>query len=173
MNNDLMKEALSTLSSVDDMSLHEFADYLEQQADFIRNMAVQNSLTREDKNAAGMRFIQQSPRIVSRYLLQGHSLEEAIEKTATKTGAPVTAIENAWRRFSDSKNEHAMRQRNRLLIELASAGMSNAEIGHRLNLHYSSVARLIAKARRMNFLALPDTTQSVSKLKKRGDDDVF
>mgnify|MGYP000536592238 CR=1 FL=1 len=140
---------LEKLRNVDHLSLEDMAKFFEEQAEHCRmQAATQKIATDGERIAAGMDFIVRTPRIVIRYLNKGYSLEEAMSRTSTETGAPITSIERAWNRFTHDKSIYETRRRNRLILELAAMGFSNADIGKKVHLHSNSVSRIISRARK-------------------------
>lgn len=141
------------LSQVDHFSLNDFAEFLERSADQVRELAVKNSIKPEEQQAGAIDFLLRTPRIVMRHLKSGHSLDDAMALTAKETGAPVGSINRAWRRFCQDKSLYELRRRNRLIIELAAMGFTNAQIGKKVNMHPHSISRIISAARRVHHQA--------------------
>ncbi len=154
---------IEKLRFVDYLSLEDMAQFFDEQAEVCRLQASEQKPVMDDmKQAAAMDFLMRSPRITMRYLNEGNSLKEAIEKTAKKIGAPVKSINRAWYRFTHDKSLYEMRRRNRLILELATMGFTNADIGRKVNLHPNSVSRIISKARKEYHsarTACPDRTK--------------
>jgi len=81
------------------------------------------------------------------FLRQGHSLSDALEKTATSLNVPFGSVERSWQRFLHDKSLYELRRRNTLIIELAALGLTNADIGKKVGLHCNTVSRIISKTR--------------------------
>lgn len=141
------------LKYVDHYSLRDFAAFLEQTAEIIHEKAKQNAFKPEEAQAGAIDHLMRSSRIVIRHLRKGCTLDEALEKTADDIGAPIDSVKRTWRRFCNDKSIYELRRRNRLIIELASFGFTNAQIGRKVNLHPNSVSRIIGAARRDYHLA--------------------
>lgn len=136
------------LRFLDHITLNDLADFFDGQAENCRQKAIQQAFSNDEKKAAGIDFIIRTPRIVMRHLKTGCTLHEAIRKTAHETSVPETSIKNAWKRFCYDKSLYEMKRRNRLILELATMGFSNADIGRKVNLHPNSVSRIITRARK-------------------------
>ena len=136
------------LNQMDHLSLRDLADFFENQAEMCREHAHKNALTTDEQQSGAIDFLMRTPRIVMRYLRAGCTLDEALQKTAECTHAPIGSIQRAWRRFLADKSTYELRRRNRLILELASMGFKNADIGRKLGLHPNSVSRIIGQARR-------------------------
>lgn len=137
------------LRYVDHLSLEDMAKYFEEQAEHLRMQAATQKVSTEgERIAVGMDFIVRTPRIIIRFLNKGYSLEEAMQQTEKETNVPIPSIKNAWNRFTHDKSVYEARRRNRLIVELAAMGFTNANIGKKVNLHPNSVSRIISKARK-------------------------
>ncbi|MCK5385145.1 MAG: hypothetical protein KAJ29_06160 [Alphaproteobacteria bacterium] len=143
-DDDFMKRYLKRL---DHLSLNDLADYFEEQADRCRQEAVSCAHSESEQQATGINYLLKAPRIVMRFLRQGHSLSEALENTAASIKVPLGSIERSWQRFLQDKSLYEMKRRNTLIIELAALGFTNADIGKKVGLHSNSVSRIIAKTR--------------------------
>lgn len=136
------------LNQVDHISLRDLADFFEKQAEILRHKSMQDSKSNDEQTAGAIDFLLRTPRIVMRHLKTGCTREEALQRTADLTGAPLATIERAWKRFLYDKSDYELRRRNRLILELAALGLKNADIGKKMNLHPNSVSRIIGAARR-------------------------
>ena len=135
------------LKRLDHLSLKDMAEYFEHQADYCRHQAVKSARSEVETVAAGASYLVTAPRIVSRYLRKGESLEYALERTAKSLSVPFETIERTWKRFLCDKSLYELRRRNTLILELACLGLTNADIGRKVNLHPNSVSRIISSAR--------------------------
>lgn len=146
MHNDesFMKRYLQRL---DHMSLNDMADFFEEQADRFRQEAIGASRTDSERQAAGINYLLKAPRIVMRFLRQGCSLSEALERASASINVPYESVERSWQRFLHDKSLHELKRRNTLIIELAALGLTNSDIGKKVGLHCNSISRIISKAR--------------------------
>lgn len=137
------------LRYMDHLSLRDMADFFERQAELIRQqsdqIAANNNI--QARHASAVDTLIRSPRIVLRFLQRGCTLVEAQNQAAKTIGVPVGSIERAWKRFCFDKSHYELKRRNRLIIELAAMGFTNADIGKKVFLHPNSVSRIITKAR--------------------------
>lgn len=136
------------LRFLDHMTLNDMAEYFEQQAELCRQKSAEHAFSELERNCAGMDYLTRTPRIVSRFLRQGCSRSEAFFEASKATGAPLEVIERAWSRFCHDKSIYELKRRNRLILELAAFGMTNADIGRKVHMHPNSVSRIISSARK-------------------------
>lgn len=148
MSNELQPKLADKLRYLDEMTLQDMAEFFERHADICREQAAQNAASEAEMIAAGINYLLAAPRIVRRYLRQGYCLEKAAEKTAIQENLPLPSVMSSWRRFCHDKSRYELARRNTLIIELAALGLSNADIGKRVNLHPNSVSRIISNARK-------------------------
>src|SRR5687768_4770286 len=116
------------LQDLDHLSLRDLADFFDKQAELLRHKAMQDCKSSDEKTAGAIDYLLRSPRIVMRHLKHGCTLEEAQQSTADLIGAPVESVKNAWKRFIYDKSHYELRRRNRLIMELATLGFTNADI---------------------------------------------
>lgn len=133
---------------LDYSTLNDLANFFEAHAESCREKAALQVFDDGERNAAAIDCLIISPRIVMRFLRQGCTLSEAQEKTAEDIAAPLELIERSWKRFCYDKSLYELKRRNRLVLELAALGFTNADIGKKVNLHSNSVSRIISKARK-------------------------
>jgi len=148
MDNDIAPQLADKLRYLDHMTLSDMAEYFEGQAEIMRHKAAQNAAGDSERIAAGIDYLLSAPRLVRRSLRQGYKLEQAIELAAKEMKAPLGSIKASWGRFCADKTTYELNRRNTLIIELAGLGLTNAQIGKRVNLHANSVSRIISNARK-------------------------
>lgn len=138
-----------TLTDLDFTALYRLAEYHEKQATIARARAfsLQRYRDQEIKVAQDIEFYKSSPKIVMRYLKQGHDIDRSIALTADHTSIKEITVRSWWNRFLDDKSKKAVRQRNALAYEMSALGISNVAIAERLNLHEVTVSRILKKER--------------------------
>ncbi len=111
-----------------------------------------------------LQFLEKLPQTVCKYLRQGHSAVQACELTSTHTEVALATVQAHWRRFLTEKSEVSMAQRNRLIMDLAALGLTNALIGDRVGLHANSVSRIISaeKKRRLVWDRTPEPSAQLA-----------
>lgn len=152
MSNNAPTPAHEKLRYMDHLSLRDMADFFEHQAELIRNQSnyivAKNNV--QARQSVAIDILITSPRIVLRLLQTGQSLQEAQINAAKEIGAPVSTIENGWKRFCYDKSHYELKRRNRLILELAAMGFSNSDIGKKVFLHPNSVSRIITSQRKIH-----------------------
>ncbi len=74
--------------------------------------------------------------------------DAAIRMVSRETGVPLETVAAHWRHAKKRIAEEARERRNREIMRLAARGWTNSAIGARLDLHPSTVARIIQRALR-------------------------
>ncbi len=134
-----------TLTDLDYSGLYKMAEWHDKQATILRARAqtLQEYEYMQDKVTLRVEFLRNTPKIVMRYLKQGHSAERACELAAQHTGVELKTIATHWKRFIDDKERKSVRLRNSLILELHGLGLTNVNIAERLNMHPGSVSRIL------------------------------
>ena len=148
MNNKIAPRLEDKLRYIDHITLSDIAEYFEGQAEIMRHKAAQNAAGDAERIAAGINYLLSAPRLVRRSLRKGYNLEQALEIAAKEMQAPISSVKASWGRFCADKSIYELNRRNTLIIELAGLGLTNAQIGKRVNLHANSVSRIISNARK-------------------------
>lgn len=135
----------------DSKSLEDFADFLEKNAEILRQMAFEKRRDMDKKMARAGMFLEALPREVLRHIENDYvDRVTAIQRVSDKYNLPFATVEGCYKRFTSRRSMHTARLRNRTIIELAALGMKNAEIGDRVNLHPHSVSRIVSKWRKQH-----------------------
>lgn len=129
-------------------ALDAAADALEREARRLRRRA--DAARQADAAARDLtRRLNSARDIARRALISGAPLHAASHAVMhAQTGLPIdTAI---WLAAQEARAlDRTQRQRrNEAIIRMKSRGLSNAQIGQRLNLHAKSVARIVSQMRR-------------------------
>ncbi|WP_299394661.1 helix-turn-helix domain-containing protein [Pelagibius sp.] len=74
--------------------------------------------------------------------------DRAIAMVAAETGVALETVQVHWRHGKKRRAEEAREKRNREIMRLAARGWTNGAIAGRLDLHPSTVARIIQKTLR-------------------------
>lgn len=138
------------LLGLDPPALFRIAEYMERQAEIILALARKKQLkidqgTEIDRQ---IKYLKETPSIVIRILRRGCSLEEAIAETSKISDAPIVTIEKHWENFLHTNNKNTVAQRNKLIRDLHSLGLTNVAIAQRLDLHPVSVSRILSSAKK-------------------------
>lgn len=112
-------------------------------------------------------FLASTPKVVMRYLKQGHSAERALQLASEHTGVKIVTIRAHWKNFLNDKSKKAVRARNALALELHGLGLSNVNIADRLNLHPVTVSRILS-AEKTKRLYVPNS-ERVALFLRRDD----
>ena len=86
------------------------------------------------------------PAAIQRHLDAGLTLRVAFDLAALETEACMTAIRLYWKHHRRKEIAQENADRARAVMQLAQKGLTNTQIGQRMNLHPGSVSRLISKA---------------------------
>lgn len=145
----LGKHLDDTLTDMDFKALYMLAEYHDKQATIIRARAHDLQCRQDIERRSAMRvdFLKSTPKVVARYLKQGHDIDRAIALAADHTSLPESTVRSWWDQFLDDKQRKAVRQRNNLAYDLAALGLTNVKIAERLGLHPVSVCRIVKKER--------------------------
>lgn len=163
MNNDV-QTLHKNLARLDHLSLNDLANFFEDQAEICRHEAVKSATSDLEKQAAGINYLVNAPRLIMRHLKQGHRLNDALKSTSEELKVPLSSIQRTWERFTHDKSIYELKRRNRLIIELAALGFSNSDIGKKVNLHPNSVSRIISKVRKDYYTARSANSDNVNML---------
>lgn len=139
-----------TLTGMDANGLYLLAEFLDKQATICRARAYDlQSYQEMDRRAERMvEFLKDSPKVVMRYLKQGHDIDRAIALAAEHTGIEAVTVKSWWKTFLRDKNRDNVRKRNTLIYDLARIGLTNVAIADRLGLHEVTVCRIIGKEKK-------------------------
>lgn len=147
-----------TLTDLDYNTLYTMAEWHDKQSTILRARA-QTLAERKhmhDEVSRRAEYIFNSPKIVMKYLRQGHSADIAIFKAAEHSGLPEKTIRANWLRFLDDKKREAVKERNMLAFEMHGLGISNVEIAARLDLHPVTVSRILKNERKKRLVKNPN-----------------
>ena len=138
------------LRDLDPPALFRIADYMERQAEIILSLARKKQLKIDQGSEIDrqIKYLKDTPNTVIKILRRGCSLEEAIAETSKISDAPIVTIEKHWENFLNAKNRDTVAQRNKLIRDLHSLGLTNVTIAKRLDLHPVSVSRILSSAKK-------------------------
>lgn len=108
------------------------------------------------------RALRTSASMLATYIASGQSPEQATKTVSKITGLDEAAILSVLSRAAREGQALARARRNRRLMQLASLGWTDAELGVKYDLHRKSVNRIIARERRF----ARQNPQSISKERK-------
>ena len=139
------------LVELDHQALFTMANWHDKQATILRERAYNLASRAKAENDIDRRLkmLDRLPETVMKYLRQGCTLSEAQNKAAAHVNCLLATVEVRWEKFITLKDERSQGQRNRLIMDLAELGHTNAQIGERVGLHPVSVSRIISKEKRM------------------------
>jgi len=86
-----------------------------------------------------------SAEIVARHLEKFGRLDQAIEATAHETGILPTTILEHWKIAEKKRKDITKAVRDRQILKMIKNGKSNQEIGQALNLHPTTVSKIISR----------------------------
>ncbi|MGH1377165.1 MAG: hypothetical protein ACRBCK_12585 [Alphaproteobacteria bacterium] len=138
------------LCDLDPSALFRMAEYMERQAEIILALARKKQLKidRGVEIDRQIQYLKNTPTTVIKKLRRGCSLEEAIAETAKISDAPIVTIKKHWDNFLSNKDQNSVAQRNKLIMDLHSLGLTNVTIAKRLHIHPVTVSRIISKHRK-------------------------
>jgi len=147
-----------TLTDLDHNTLYTMAEWHDKQSTILRARAHVLAERKHgcDQVSERVRFIQNTPRTVMKYLRAGHDINVAIKRAADHTGLSENTIANNWHKYIDSKRKEHVRERNKLAFEMHGLGVSNVKIAERLNLHPVTVSRILKKERSKRLVKNPN-----------------
>jgi DNA-binding NarL/FixJ family response regulator len=100
--------------------------------------------------AAKLKALRDSPKLVSRAMASGHDLDKSVAIVAASLSALPDAIRHHWRLHERQKAARERQDRNQTIMALASRGWSNAQIAQRVKLHPHSVSRVLQTSLRQH-----------------------
>lgn len=138
------------LASLNSEALYRLAEWHDKQATICRAQAHRHQIRRDQaaKIQGHEDYLAASPKVVARYLKQGHDIDRAKALAAEHSGIPLVTISARWDKFAASREKKAVQQRNALAYEMHCLGVSNVSIASRLNLHPVTVSKVIAAERK-------------------------
>ena len=147
-----------TLTELDHNTLYTMAEWHDKQSTILRARAhaLAERQHGRDQVSERVKFIQNSPRTVMKYLRAGHDINNALKRAADHTGLPEKTIANNWFKYIDSKRKEHVRERNKLAFEMHGLGIPNVAIADRLNLHPVTVSRILKKEREKRLVKNPN-----------------
>ena len=137
------------LRYADSKSLEDMADFFELNAEMFRQMAFDKRRDMDKQTERAGMMIEALPREVLRHIEKDYvDRSTAIQRVSDEYNLPYKTVEGCYSRFTSRRSAHASRMRNRVIIELAALGFTNAQIGKRVDLHPNSVSRIISSWRK-------------------------
>ncbi len=138
------------LTGLDHKALFDIANWHDKQATILRERAHLLAARANQQNDIDRRlkFLDRLPDTVMRYLRQGCSLIEAMDKAAEHSKVPLATVQTRWQAFIVTKDKKSISRRNKLIMDLAALDLTNAQIGARVDLHPVSVSRIIGQEKR-------------------------
>lgn len=129
--------------------LRLLAEAHDKQAEALRAAADRRS-SEIDRHRAAQRqvaFLLTLPELVAARA-QSMPEDRAVTTVAAETGIPVETVQIHWRNARKRMAEEAREKRNREIMRMAARGWTNGAIAKRLDLHPSTVARIIQRTLR-------------------------
>lgn len=138
------------LNDLDHKALFNIANWHDKQATILRERAYLLAARANQQNDIDRRlkFLDRLPDTIIKYLRQGCTLAEALQKSADHAGTPLATAQARWTAFIDMKDKKSLAKRNHAIMDLAALDLTNAQIGDRFGLHPVSVSRIISHEKR-------------------------
>jgi hypothetical protein len=138
------------LIGLDRNALHSIAAWHDKQAQALRERAkrIEGANLANDDNRRRLRSFDDLHKYVINQLKLGHSLPDAILRTAAQIDAPVNTVKVYWKKFVKAEDKKTLAERNAFMLHMAGIGTTNANIGALVNMHPNSVSRVLSKERK-------------------------
>lgn len=130
-------------------SLRALAQHYESLARQCRDRAEQmeNRSRVCDQRRSRLKAIFDAGQVVQNYLAAGMAYGSALDAAAQATGFDAPALDLSYRKFVRKQEKTQRQARDRQIMQMALAGHTDAQIGHRFGLHPKSVNRIISAMR--------------------------
>ncbi|MGN7613998.1 hypothetical protein ACQZV8_18165 [Magnetococcales bacterium HHB-1] len=135
------------LASIDSKTAAELATYYEKLARELRKIAESDLpvAARQQVSKLRAKQIREAAWLALRLEQNGLDTEEALLHAVEQSGFPEWVLRSAMDSNRTGYLTHHRDTRDKLILEMSKGGMNNSQIGEHLNLHRSTIGRILGK----------------------------